>query len=86
MNAKVLSIVAVVVALVALGLASWSFMEAQDANEKADNLIETLENQQVAGIPLEDDGSLDEEAWQELLQPQPTPEDFEDEFDMEDLE
>lgn len=86
MGAKAISIVAVIVALAALGFSAWAFMEAQDANEKADNIIETLEDPQVAGIPLEDDGSLDEEALQEQFQQQPAPEDLEEEFDADDLE
>lgn len=87
MDAKVLGVVGVIVALAALGMSAWAFMEAQDANQKADNIIETLEDPQVAGLPLEDDGTLDEEALQEQFQQQqPAPEDLEDLEDFEDLE
>ncbi len=87
MDAKVLGIVGVIIALAALGMSAWAFMEAQDASQKADNIIETLEDPQVAGLPLEDDGSLDEEALQEQFQQQqPTPEDLEDLEDLDNIE
>lgn len=70
MNSTVLSGIAVVLAAAALALGGWAFMQAQDANTKVDNLIESMTDRRLGGVPINDDGSLNEEELQQLMQPQ----------------
>lgn len=86
MDSKTLSAVALIVALVALGVAAFSLWQVQDASQKVDNLIESLQDEQLGfGDLLQDDGSIDEDELEQLFEQQPSPEDFE-EFEDEDLD
>lgn len=78
-KATTLGGLALVLAVAALAFAFLAFTQAREANTKADNLVETLGSQQLFGVPMKENGSVDEEELQKLMQQrQPSQEELEE--------